>query len=93
MEEYKYGRHNLIINLPSASLIDIMLTDLPKSGGATSHALPLPAFLRVACGGTSHYVPDRRILFKKSLMVLKHPYGFSEVPYTSESQDPLLEIF
>ena len=72
MEEYKYGRHNLIINLPSASLIDIRLTDLPKSGGATSHALPLPAFLKVAfgeCGGTSHYVPDRRILFKNSLVV------------------------
>ena len=91
MEEYKYGRHNLIINLPSASLIDIMLTDLPKSGGATSHALPLPAFLRVACGGTSHYVPDRRILFKKSLMVLKYSCGSPEFPYTPESHNPFFK--
>ena len=28
----------------------------------------------------THYVPNRRILFKKSLMVLKDPYGSSEVP-------------
>ena len=42
---------------------------------------------------TAHNVADRQILFKKSLMVFKHPYGSPEVPYTSESQNPLLEIF
>ena len=40
-----------------------------------------------------HPVPDRRILFKKSLMVLKYPYGSSEAPYTPESQNPFLEKF
>ena len=40
-------------------------------------------------GGGAHPVPDRRILFKKSLMVLKDPYGSPEVPYTPESQNPL----
>ena len=29
-----------------------------------------------------HYVPDRRILFKKCLMVLKHPYESPEVSCT-----------
>ena len=44
-------------------------------------------------GGAPHPVPDRRILFKKSLMVLKDPYGSPEVPYTPESQNPLLKKF
>ena len=39
----------------------------------------------------AHTVADRRILFKKSLMVLKDPYGSPEVPYTTESQNPLLK--
>ena len=43
--------------------------------------------------GVPHPVPDQQILFKKSLMVIKHPYGSPEVPYTSESQNPLLKIF
>ena len=38
---------------------------------------------------TPHYVPDRQILFKKSLVVLKHLYGSPEVPYTPESHNPL----
>ena len=40
-----------------------------------------------------HTVADRRILFKKSLMVLKDPYGSPEVPYTPESQNLLLKKF
>ena len=47
VEEYSYGGQNL------PSLVDIRLTGFPKLGGATCHALPLPAFLKVACGGTS----------------------------------------
>ena len=43
--------------------------------------------------GVAHPVPDRRILFKKSLMVLKDPYGSPEVPYTPESQNPMLKKF
>ena len=43
--------------------------------------------------GCAHPVPDRRILFKKSLMVLKDPYGSPEVPYTPESQNLLLKKF
>ena len=43
--------------------------------------------------GPPHYVPDRRILFKKSLMVLKHPYGPPEVPCTPESHNQLLKKF
>ena len=42
--------------------------------------------------GVPHTVADRRILFKKSLMVLKDPYGSPEVPYTPESQNPMLKI-
>ena len=41
----------------------------------------------------AHTVADRQILFKKSLMVFKHPYGSPEVPYTLESHNPLLKIF
>ena len=41
----------------------------------------------------AHPVPDQRILFKKSLMVLKDPYGSSEVPYTPESRNSLLKNF
>ena len=47
----------------------------------------------VAATSVLHYVPDRQILFKKSLMVLKDPYGSPEVPYTPESQNPLLKKF
>ena len=38
------GGHNLLL------LVDIRLTDLPKSEGAASHAILLPAILKVACG-------------------------------------------
>ena len=42
---------------------------------------------------TAHYVPHQQILFKKSLMVLKHPYGSPEVPYTPESHNTWLKKF
>ena len=47
------------------------------------------------CAGVpvAYYVPYRRILFKKSLMVLKHPYGSPEVPCTPEIHNPLLKKF
>ena len=38
-----------------------------------------------------HYVPDRRILFKKSLIVLKRPFGSPEVPYAPKSHNSLIK--